>query len=351
MNCDGTRWGLYDNFLKQKRYINKNCAKEYAQNSIHELANDNASYQEDAKRNGETQPLLAIREEDNVCKFTAMPNDNVYAGDIIECYDEHWIVIDSYQDEYGITTGTMWLCNHLLKFQNKNLDIVNVCCVIDDGSYSKLTQKSITTPEAQYTMYLPLTSDTETFYIDKRFAIGVGYDKEANTILQVMKATWVDRVYQNGATGNHLLKVRLQADVFDEHKDSIDKMICDYIESSSEDKTNNEQLGEKTVDESVEAVEENPEATPISNNIKYDITGKDKIRIGTTRTYLLVPTPDNAVTWECNATDVELFIGDNSCKISIPLNESLVGKEIVLSVNDNKNNLLCSKQIGVVAIG
>lgn len=348
MNCDGTKWGLYDNFLKQKRYINKNCAKEYAQNSIQELANDNASFQESTKRNGEVQPLLAIREEDNVCKFTAMPNDNVYAGDVIECYDEFWIVIDSYQDEYGITTGTMWLCNHLLKFQNKSLDIVDICCVIDDGSYSKLTQKSITTPEAQYTMYLPLTSDTETFYIDKRFAIGIGYDKDANKILQVMKASWIDRVYQNGATGNHLLKVRLQADVFDEHKDNIDKMICDYIECSNEDENDN---SNEQSEETITLIQTNTETGVTNNDTQYSIVGKDKIRVGTTRTYSVTPELIDVIIWECDDSSIKLLVSENTCNISIPLDESLVGREITLKAYDNNNNLLCFKQIRVVAIG
>lgn len=347
MNCDGTKWGIYDDFLKQKRYINKNHTAEYAQNSIYELACNDASYQEEAKVNDVIQPILAIREEDNVCKFTAMPNDNIYVGDIIECYDEYWIVIDAYQDEYDITAGTMWLCNHLLKFQNDNLGIVNMNCVIDDGTYSKVTQKSIVTSDAQYTMYVPLTEDTNKFYIDKRFAIGIGYDKDLNKILQVMKISWIDRISQNGATGNHLLKIRLQTDVYDSTKDSIGNMICDYVDVQSEDiVVNTETSVESNLTEGIMNLE-------IENGTSYNIVGKDSIRVGTTRTYSIEPEASglSEIMWTLDTNIVKIISNNNTCKISVPLDESLIGREFLLFANDNNSVCLCFKKIRVVAIG
>lgn len=361
MNCDGTKWDIYDDFLKQKRYVSKNHNIEYAQNSLYDLANNDASFQKDATRNGELQPLLALREADNTCKITIMPEDEMFVGDIVGCYGEHWIVVDVYTDEYGITTGTMWLCNHLLKFQNYGSDILETYCVIDDGTYSKLTQKSITTAEAQYSMYLPLNSDTEKFYIDKRFAISDMYNKQGQKVLQVMQATWIDKIYQSGGKGNHLLKIRLQSDVYDANKDSVEHMVCDYIDKGENDGVNNgnviEETPEKVLKEEVktEEISQPTVENVIQNNIEiktnYSIDGRNTIRIGTSRNYTLMASqiPSN-IEWKIDLSDVSHDDDKNVCRVHIPLDEQLLGHEITLEAYSD-GQLLCSKVIRVVTIG
>lgn len=341
MNHDGTKWGIYDDFLRQKRYVNKNSNIEYAQNSLIDLANNDASYQVEATRNGVTQPMFVIRNEDNIAKVTAMPTDELFVGDIVGCYGEYWLVVDAYRDEYGIYTGTMWLCNYLLKFQNGSPDVLSINCVVDDGAYSKLTQKSITTVDAQYTVYLPLTKDTEKFFIDKRFAIGTTYNKDGERILQVMKTSWIDKIQQNGAIGNHLLKIRLQADVYDSARDSLELMVCDIV---SQTNSNLEAISAK-VDNNMPLKEE-------STNDEFYINGKGTIRIGTTRTYTVVSeTSREDLVWCLGDSDVSIESLGSTCKITVPLDELLVGKEITLVVKDNNDVLLCSKVIRVVTIG
>jgi len=359
MNCDGTKWDIYDDFLKQKRYVSKNHNIEYAQNSLYDLANNDASFQKDATRNGELQPLLALREADNTCKITIMPEDEMFVGDIVGCYGEHWIVVDVYTDEYGITTGTMWLCNHLLKFQNYSSDILETYCVIDDGTYSKLTQKSITTAEAQYSMYLPLNSDTEKFYIDKRFAISDMYNKQGQKVLQVMQATWIDKIYQSGGKGNHLLKIRLQSDVYDANKDSVEHMVCDYIDKENngvEDNIVEETPSIETQEETIVEEIKQPEIDEVIENttlskVVYNIDGRNTIRIGTSRNYTLTASQiPNNVEWKTDLPSVTHDDNGSICRMHIPLDEHLLGHEITLEAY-SEGQLLCSKVIRVVTIG
>lgn len=335
-NNNGANWDTYDAYLRGSKGAQARQSIISAVKSFSELALSSPAYQPSAKRNGSIQPILAQR-TDNICKIQLSPQDTMLIGDIVECYNEHWIVVEMYADEYGLSTGVMWLCNHKLRFQNHNSEIHECYCVIDDGSYSKGTEKSITTADAQYTMYVPLNDDTNRFYIDKRFGIDVMYNQYNEQILQVMKITWIDKKSQNYGEGSHLLKLRITADLYNSERDNIDEMICDYIP---------EQKVQEDTQESL-------------NSLSYNLNGKDSIRIGSSRTYTVsvvdaegnIVEGDYTFTWEKNSnTQATISQDGNELKVKVPLNENLVGDVIEITISGG-DIASYTKYVEVVSIG
>lgn len=341
MSKNGTDWDTYDFYLTRRGTSNRRQSMRSAAASFKELASNSPSYQPMAECNGIVKPILAIRETPQVCKVSLFPEDTMCIGDVVKCYDEHWLVVKLFKDEYGLTSGEMWLCNHLFRFQNNNSTIIERYGVIDDGSYSNTTEKAITTADAKYPMYIPLDEETEQIYIDKRFCIGTMFNQNREKILQVMKVTWIDTINQNVGAGSHLLKLQLANDIFNKETDNIQELICDFIANDT-----SEENTENTKDETISG--------------SYQINGKDTIRIGGSREYVvsIFDNDGNIIEdnidfkWSVVPTTFTITAEGNSCRVQVPFDDDLIGTEITLSVCDDNNKYQATdKVIEVVTIG
>lgn len=338
-----TNWEQYDYRLTCNSSAKRRETIDSAARSFTQVASANPGYQPMAKRNGETQPMIATRDK-NICKLAVFPQDNLCVGDLIECYNETWIVVDSYRDEFGLITGTSWLCNYELKFQNGNATVLTTKCVIDDGSYSTNTRHDITTSNAQYNLYLPLNDDTKKIYIDKRFAVGTMCNQFGEEILQVMKVTWIDTFSQQQNSDGHLLKLRITDDLYNKETDSLSLKICDYITNDKNDDKDNEKQEPTT-----------------ETRYNFVIEGRDTLRIGTSRTYThsildadgkVVDDKNIEANWLLDNTKCSITTSNGSCKITVPLDDSLIGTEITLSITATDKSVAgCDKVIKVVTIG
>ena len=81
----------------------------------------------------------------------------------------------------------------------------------------------------QYKIYLPIDSDTERLYVDKRLATNVRYDANGKQILEVYKITRVDPTSQAYGKGAHLMLLHCRSDDYVAEHDSVAQRICDYI--------------------------------------------------------------------------------------------------------------------------
>ena len=82
---------------------------------------DDPAYQEDCTRNGTPQRFLITRTDSLIrCEITAFPGEELYPGDIIECFGEHWICYQTRVSSDIQVTGTIWLCNHLFRWQKRH---------------------------------------------------------------------------------------------------------------------------------------------------------------------------------------------------------------------------------------
>lgn len=189
-------------------------------------------YQPDALRNGVRQPMIFTRGgENHQYNVVCMPDDELFAGDLIDAFGEKWLVMEARADATTHKTGRMMQCNHLFRFQNFNSDIIEVWGIIDQSGYSSTVTGSnqMQKSEEQVAMYMPYNSDTQKIFVDKRLASHVGYDKTGTLILNTYRVTSLNPASESFNHKDHLLMLKAIRDVYSESTDNIELLICDYI--------------------------------------------------------------------------------------------------------------------------
>ena len=261
-------------------------------------------------------------------------------GDLIHVYGEDWLCMELYTDEYGITYGELWMCNHVLRFQNRTPEIINKPIIIDDGSYSKGGDKQIKITEDKFTCYISYDEESSGLFVDKRLAIDTILDARGIEVLEVGKITWIDRKSHNYGEGSHLMAFRIDNDVYNPEMDSLEESICDFIKEDAQ---------AKKVD-----------STDISGKIM--INGKATIKIGTGRTYDAFVIEENGETnrdyndflWEVDgATNgIKIIAEAEKCLINIPLEAKFIGTVFNLVCKDKNSTYEQGKiTVEVIAIG
>ena len=321
-------WDKQKEYLQQTVKANQESVKRRAQKSLGVIERNSPASQEDALRNGEPQEMLIVRMKTKEIKITAFMGDELNTGDIIDCFGEKWLVMESFTNETGIRYGSAWACNTILRFQNGTSEVIERHAIIDDGNYINVARFNPQLPleEGFYKVYLPLDDDTQKIHINKRFSIGIAYNERVEPILAVIRTVWIDPKSRNIGLGSQLLSLRMERDVFNAQKDNVEKMICDYI------------LGND------EQVVTPPDPDPDNPVLHCMIVGRDTIRIGTTRVYAVqvidenaevIDTTGTAFVWTFNTIQgIEITTNGGQLSIQVPLNFSLIGQQIELSVVD-----------------
>lgn len=316
-------WELQAKILNSEVQSEQSSARIAAKEGLLSIEANSGALQPNAKRNGIEQPILAVRLKAKECKITARDGDEFYAGDILDLFNEKFLVMETYIDECEILRGKAYLCNHLFRFQNgKDATIIERYGVIDDGSYSTRDDKQIPTETGSYKIYMPLDDDTDKIFKGKRFAIGTGYNEDLKQTLTVIKVSWIDKKSNNLGDGSHLLVMRAERGEYQEADDSISQSICNFIENDG-----------------VEPIEPTTKTRCI-------ISGADELRIGTSREYSVTVEDDDGndvditnkeFIWACDAAEtVTHSITEDTKRItvSVPKNAILSGETISLSVVD-----------------
>ena len=298
---------------------------------------EDPAYQADAIVEGVTTPIVAARRSTLECDVKAPPGTDLHIGDLVECLDEKWIVVELYADKLGIINAKMWVCNDIIRFQNHSANVITRYCVIDDGSYSRKSIDPVAyVPVNTYKLYVPMDSDTVKMYIDKRLSFGSIYAPDGTQVLEVYKIIGMDLKSKNFGDGSHLMVLTMQRDVYNESTDDFANMLCDFYVAPGE--TPNPTLSGSCV-----------------------IVGRDVIRIGTTRKYTVAFTDANGEpvlgitpVWTVNVpTGVTQVVSqDGVVTVEVPLKEELIGSEISISVTDSNGVYgTFEKKVGVITVG
>ncbi len=326
----------YRLWLELNRDADRAHEEEYTQQSVVNLLQSSAAYQENATRNGVLQPIVATRSDTRKCAITVLPGDAMCIGDLVFVFDEYWICMELYRDEYGLQYGELWLCNQIFKYQDVAGAVYQKYAILDDGSYSKGSDKAIPVTSNTFNCYVSMDIESQPLVVDKRLAIDIIYDIHNNPILDVGKICWIDTKSRNFGTGSHLLAFGLADDVYSRETDNIEEMICDYVQVSNSD------------------------TEEVSTNLS--IEGRDKIRIGTGRTYKVCAFDDSgnkindlSVRWSIHPETQGITLTtkeNNEALISVELIDELIGTVVSLECADEAGIYApAEKDIEVVSIG
>lgn len=313
-------WGLYKTMLSTYGSSDRETVLNEAKENFIESIVENPSYRDDVYKNGKKCSLVIDRTETSYkYKIIALPDEELYAGDIVSIDDETLIVTEVRSLNPLQKVGTAWLCNINLSFQNGTHDIITRPAVLDSGVYSttKNGNEELQYVDKQFKLYLPYDDDTKKIYVDKRIAVDTRFDKHGQEILEVYSITGLNRVARSYGKGGHLLVCELRSDTYSPSADNLELMICDYIEDNDSGNSTTEQL-------------------PCS------ISGRPTIILGQTRTY--TATFYNAENQEVSGIEsiwdivgnVEVTTQqvDNTIKITVPDNEDYIGETIQVILTD-----------------
>ena len=316
--ADWTTWEALLCKGKSGKYIPRDVASMEAVEHFAAEMVESTAYRDDVIVEGVNTPMIAACRDNKTCNIRALPGSDLHIGDRVECMGEEWIIIELFIDQLGIYHGVMWICNSSLRFQNNSTQINVRRCIVDDGSYMRLTRNfAVYVPQNTYTVYVAYDDEVKKLYVDKRISFGTSYDSDGNEVLEVYKITGIDVQSDNYGTGSHLVTMKVQRDVYNPGTDSIETMICDCFNTPHEEDT--------------------PSTTGSSL-----ISGRDYVRIGTTRKFVASFYDDSGnevfdavAVWNVSCADSISVIADgNTLSISIPLIDDLVGDQITIVLSD-----------------
>lgn len=307
--------------------------KNYVQESFAETIQQSSAYQKDALVNGNLQPIVATRKGTNKCEVIVIPGDRIYIGDLVKVFNEYWICVEMYMDEFGMYYGELWMCNHIFHYQDFELNTIHKYAILDDGSYSKGSDKALVVTDNSFNCYISLDDESRSLSIDKRLGISVIYDKDGKEILETGKIKWIDIKSRNFGEGSHLMVFGINDDPFHPETDNIELLICDYKE-----KLKDEELTEEPEpidpDDPSETPEENPDNETVVPKGKLVIDGRKTIRLGSGRTYSLIAIdnesgesvePPVEIEWSIEGEGVTINASGATCKVSVKEDDDLYG--------------------------
>lgn len=329
---------LYRHWLACGIEKDKTHDTNYVQESFKETIQQSPAYQSNSLVNGVPQPIVATRKETKKCDITVLPGDTLHIGDLVYVFNEYWICVELYIDEYGMNYGELWMCNQVFTYQNHSLNTIRKYAILDDGSYSNGNDKAIMVTDNSFNCYISLDDESKALFVDKRLAISVIHDSKGNEILEVGKIKWIDVKSKNFGDGSHLMVFGINDDAYSAENDSIEKMICDYKEETH------------ISDEPVVPPEEDAQLGHLV------IDGRTTLRIGSGRTYTVSAildsnsetiTPPNAVIWniECECDEITIAPDGCSCKVFVRENDDLVGLSFSLGCECSANEFIAAKYL------
>ena len=258
----------------------------------------------------------------------SLPDEYFEAGDYVEWENSMWLVVSCDWDKEVYTYGKMQQCNYVLKWQDKNANVIERWSVILSASKYNNGEKYnniIVVGSNQLMVYLPIDSETLKLTANKR--IFVDFNTERPKCYDITRVDTVTMGYDGVAEPRYdgkgcvlliITETEINPDV-----DRIDLMLCDYID---------------------------PQSIPTpSTPIKITYTGNPEIRIGGRKTFTaetadaVVFSLQYAPSWEGNLTMTQT---GNKCVVKCANNAALVGASF--KVQATSNNQSSEVQIDII---
>lgn len=178
--------------------------------------------EENVSIDGAPRKLIVMknRDNDNIKKIIAFPNETFYVGQVVDCYGAKWLITNVNLNKQIYTVGKMTLAPNVLKFQDPQGNILSYPYFIDSSLPSLDSNKMIRTSDTIRRIKLTFDKYTQSFYIGKRFMGEV-----FNEIPQCWKINELNSEEEKG-----LLIVTLEKDEYNSETDNKEFGICNYFD-------------------------------------------------------------------------------------------------------------------------
>ena len=165
-------------------------------------------------------------------KFQTLNESQIVVGDLIvdTINNEYWICTEAYNIDTIHYQGKFTLCNWMLKWQNKNGDILEYPCYnINTTQYNsgETPNRNFIVGSSQHAVLLPCDENTVILDTPQRFFLDKNTTKPTTYIVTQNDTTTLNI----GKKG--LIRLTLYEYEFNSAKDRIDLGVCDYFDKDN----------------------------------------------------------------------------------------------------------------------
>lgn len=189
-----------DFFRKINNAYNSNSQKETTLYEIRESINrthtETIDFQPDTLVDGQPMPLIVMEprrggnERDRMKKIEAPPQSSFKLGSKIDCFGKVWLVTEvNYNDEVKLQ-GVMRLCNHVLKWQDKDLNILEEPCVCSRYKTTATGEdpgKTVSVNDTRREIFIQFNRKTASIRQQMRHYIDINVDSEFEGLIEDLK--------------------------------------------------------------------------------------------------------------------------------------------------------------------
>ena len=255
-------------------------------------------------------------------KFQTLINTPIIVGDIVydSVSDEYWICTESFNINSIHWQGKLTLCNWILRWQNKDGDILEYPCHdINSTQYNSGEQsnKQFTIGSSQHNITLPCDENTVALSSPQRFFLDKNKKNPTSFIVTQNDTT----SYNYGKKG--IVKVTLMECASNSKTDRIDLGICDYFDKNTikTDNADNVFISKSVIVYDVTTIKSGGDFQTFTGKF-FDENGNEITNIAPKWTIV------------CDFTnDLEIEESDNQIKIGID-NDYYVDEEFKLILSD-----------------
>ena len=165
----------------------------------------------------------------------SLPDEYFYAGDLVEWANSMWLIVSCDWDKEVYTYGKMQQCNYLLKWQNKDAEIIERWSVVLSASKynnGQLYNNIIVVGSNQLMVYLP--NDSETLKLGSNKRVMVDFNTDAPKCYDITRVDTVTMSYDGVAeptyNGKGCVLLVLTETEINPDVDRIDLMLCNYVD-------------------------------------------------------------------------------------------------------------------------
>lgn len=220
-------WDTYKARMNVNGMTGRERALKHTQSYISQKITDSLSYHTvviDGLEQNVT--ILNQREDMAIKKICALPGESLVHGGLVDFADSKWLITELDANDEVYASGMMRRCNYLLKWLNKDGQIIEKWCVVEDGTKYLIGEKSeqvITIGDARIAITIGKDADTVELSRGKRFLVD---DMDSNAVLayQITKPNKLFNIYNGKGVFRFILN---EVNLTD--NDNVSLRIADYF--------------------------------------------------------------------------------------------------------------------------
>lgn len=205
---------------KRERYL-KDAKSNISSKSRHSLSCHQV------RINGIEQTVTITNQKDSMAtkKICALPGEKLVHGGLVDFANQKWLITEVDANDEVYASGLMEQCNHLLKWINKQGELIEKWCIVEDGTKYLIGEKSkdmMAIGDSRIAITIGKDRDTVELRRGKRFLID-DLDEETPLAYQITKSNKLFNLYDGRGVFRFILNEVNMTD-----NDNVELRIADF---------------------------------------------------------------------------------------------------------------------------